>query len=60
MTYDIGHQVSAAQAKGGHAGAIPVQETGHEGSVRAAVMALVLVVVSALAIFPFILPSVPV
>lgn len=35
-------------------------DMGKEGSVRAAVVALVLTVVSALAIFPFILPTIPV
>ncbi|MGV2980994.1 hypothetical protein ACERNI_12410 [Camelimonas sp. ID_303_24] len=59
MTYDIGNHVPAAHSQGA-AGMLPVQDAGQEGSVRTAVVALVLVVVSALAIFPFILPSIPV
>ncbi len=60
MTNQIGQRVSGARTVTAEVAPLQVQDVSHEGSVRAAVVALVLVVVSALAIFPFILPSIPV
>jgi len=60
MANQVGQRVPGARATTAGLPPFQAQDVSHEGSVRAAVVALVLVVVSALAIFPFILPSIPV
>lgn len=52
-------QAARAMPAADAAGRSPEIGMGKAGSVRAAVAALVLTVVSALAVFPFILPSIP-